>query len=992
MLYKYIQYGLAITPKFLSKYLLITTSFQIYKMESVSDKEEIKRKNQNISFRFQMEPEEQKSLKGKILSQKKSPETTIIKEEGKLKKEEITVFLKKYFNLIVYILLAIIVFISTKIRTKNLSGLKDITTGGFSLINDIDIYLFVRYATDIINGQLFPIDMMRYAPIGFVTKRELLLHPHLIAWFHKIASFFGSESVMQSAAIYPVVMFALTVIVFFFLTRKIFTPIIGHEKSSIIALLSSLFISISPSILGRTIAGVPEKEAAAFFFIFLTFYLFLSGWYARPFKKQFLLAILAGLSFSISALLWAGFAFLSISIATAVTIAFFIGQVSRKRFYFFSTFLLLTTIILLKNPFTIRYSFSKIMEFAYLGTFFFVFLVLLTHFIFTTKFETYIKRTKLSKIPKPIISLLLSIFFAFILSLILFGPSFIPDFFGKIVSSLTAPVTTRIGQTIQENLPSYFLDWSPLLAPLKNIPIFFYLFFIGSIYLFFIFLKPFKKKGRILITFAFTFLMCSITLSRYSPESIFNGVTTISNLFYISGFGLFLVVLGYYYWKNRQELEKMNFSLLLLFLFFIVSLIAARGAVRFLMVLIFPASIIVSFLTVSAYLDSRKIKESFWKKAAKLISILLIILTLFSLVSFYKLSNEKASISVTDSYMFKWQNAMDWAKRETPSNSVFAAWWDYGYWIQTLGQRTTILDPGNAVAYWNHLMGRHVFTSTNEREALEFLYAHNVSYLIMDSSDLSHYPAISFIGSDSNYDRGTYIPIFTRQYQEEEDLLQYEKEIYFREYEEEMPEKNESILLYGGEKILSEDIIYEINGTRIFLPADKTFLVGIKVETNLSNSISKQPKGIFIYQNEQYMLPIRYASQGEEIIDFGKGLESTIYLVTEMSLPSGNEVILNFNGVLIYLDRKVTNSNFAKLYLFNKQSPYFTMVHSEQSLIVSEIKELAPDFDKEIVFFSNSGDILGPIKIWQITYPENIEFKEAYVSTKYPEELRFFTR
>jgi dolichyl-diphosphooligosaccharide---protein glycosyltransferase len=39
-----------------------------------------------------------------------------------------------------------------------------------------------------------------------------------------------------------------------------------------------------------------------------------------------------------------------------------------------------------------------------------------------------------------------------------------------------------------------------------------------------------------------------------------------------------------------------------------------------------------------------------------------------------------------------WPNALNWIKNNTPKDSVVAAWWDYGYWIQTLGDRKTLAD------------------------------------------------------------------------------------------------------------------------------------------------------------------------------------------------------------------------------------------------------------------------------------------------------------
>ena len=39
-----------------------------------------------------------------------------------------------------------------------------------------------------------------------------------------------------------------------------------------------------------------------------------------------------------------------------------------------------------------------------------------------------------------------------------------------------------------------------------------------------------------------------------------------------------------------------------------------------------------------------------------------------------------------------WLDAMDWLKNNTPKDSVVASWWDYGYWISTLGERTSLAD------------------------------------------------------------------------------------------------------------------------------------------------------------------------------------------------------------------------------------------------------------------------------------------------------------
>ena len=39
-----------------------------------------------------------------------------------------------------------------------------------------------------------------------------------------------------------------------------------------------------------------------------------------------------------------------------------------------------------------------------------------------------------------------------------------------------------------------------------------------------------------------------------------------------------------------------------------------------------------------------------------------------------------------------WLDTFEWIKNNTPKDAVFMSWWDYGYWIQTMSNRTTLLD------------------------------------------------------------------------------------------------------------------------------------------------------------------------------------------------------------------------------------------------------------------------------------------------------------
>ena len=39
-----------------------------------------------------------------------------------------------------------------------------------------------------------------------------------------------------------------------------------------------------------------------------------------------------------------------------------------------------------------------------------------------------------------------------------------------------------------------------------------------------------------------------------------------------------------------------------------------------------------------------------------------------------------------------WKESLEWIKLNTPSDSIILSWWDYGYWITTISERTTVVD------------------------------------------------------------------------------------------------------------------------------------------------------------------------------------------------------------------------------------------------------------------------------------------------------------
>lgn len=228
-------------------------------------------------------------------------------EENQLKerKEKIFSFFKKGQGWVVIVLI-IAIILGVYIRSLPMTdhngkpGLWDITTNTWALGPDLDPWLFLRNAKTIVEeGGLPLIDNFRNVPLGFDNSIESQLLPYMIAWTYKIMILIGMDvNVEYAGVIFPVIMFALTIISFFLFVREIFIRKTKKTilKANVIALIATFFMTVIPIFLPRTIAGIPEKESAAFFFVFLSFYLFLKAWKSKKTRNVILLGMLSGIS------------------------------------------------------------------------------------------------------------------------------------------------------------------------------------------------------------------------------------------------------------------------------------------------------------------------------------------------------------------------------------------------------------------------------------------------------------------------------------------------------------------------------------------------------------------------------------------------------------------------------------------------------------------------------------------------------------------------
>jgi len=90
-----------------------------------------------------------------------------------------------------------------------------------------------------------------------------------------------------------------------------------------------------------------------------------------------------------------------------------------------------------------------------------------------------------------------------------------------------------------------------------------------------------------------------------------------------------------------------------------------------------------------------------------------------------------------------WLDALAWMRYNLPSDAVVASWWDYGYWITMIGNKTTLIDNATINTTQIALVGK-MFLS-NQTNAIQILhwfngnasnrgYSNKVSYIVVFST------------------------------------------------------------------------------------------------------------------------------------------------------------------------------------------------------------------------------------------------------------------
>jgi dolichyl-diphosphooligosaccharide--protein glycosyltransferase len=506
-------------------------------------------------------------------------------------------------------------------------------------LNEFDPYFDYRATKFIVDNGLNAYwqwhDTMSWYPEGRDVPETSQTVLHITAAY-LYQAFGRGMSLMDFTIAFPAIMGALTVIAVFALVR-----VLGGTSAG---MFSALFWAFSPAIIQRGNLGWFKSEPLGLFFGILAMYLFISAIKHKEIKYAIAKAIAGGLILGLANGSWGGIQYFSIPIALFfIALPFFRRDLTIPMYVAiaFTVFTLITAGAFPRPGVSFVLGLPGIAMMA--GT---AFLVIA---FFVKKISRPMVQTR--NVAFALIAFV-AIGIAFIEAGAYISPSFrylnaINPFIGSI-----DPLVESVAEHFTPTVADYFIDFSVLLmfAGLggwlafrrrNDTAIFALLLGITGVYVSATFarLLVFASVGIIVLAGLGLFEVTrSIMAYREATATPATGTTRLAA-------------------ATREERRRMEF--------------ASRGhstsgqlvKISFVIVMIMMLSIPLFYPSNSNWVSSADIPTA--------------------------IANGGTGFRIqTDD----WINAMDWLSQNTEPDAVVASWWDYGYWITTLGNRPSLAD------------------------------------------------------------------------------------------------------------------------------------------------------------------------------------------------------------------------------------------------------------------------------------------------------------
>ena len=607
---------------------------------------------------------------------------------------------------------------------------------GEPYIKAFDPYLFWRIAETIWNQGFWPgPDALRYFPFGWESQELTPAVPYTLVYLGKLAG-----NLKAAVKAYPAIFGIMSIVSMALLGKKL-----GFSG------LGATILAVIPAYMYRTSQGFADKEALAFF-------LGLLGWYFVSIaleKKQFLPAVYAGIAIGMMAAAWGGKVMFIFALAPLMFILAM--QEDTKRVALISTTYVIYTFMDLFVP-RYRIFWKDPIALAILGVAVFGFLV---HFIYKIPALKKYKRKRLlvaGGLGAASLVLMSAAFFD--------SPLYVADIVLQTYQSPTAaPTTIHHGQTVAENQRA---SWSWTLGSNQ---------FWGQFGAFF-----FLALGALILPIARKAYGLATRDGAVSQDYFYAGALVLAVLWVLKDFPhqapiiLFLLSLPTLLetkdWKTVFVLSIVAFSMYSAFsavrLFVFTSVGVALGAAYILKRMLADRDMMAGLVAFSLaaypliqtttlpflvalfgltalyfYLDAdnKKWISSF----AGIAMVALAFIQIYPYTAGYTVGLGGTSLTTT------WFENAKWMEFNVPAGEPIVTWWDYGYWIQTLGNSTSLGDGGNVgPGYTINWYTGNFFSQDDYDNATAWADDWDLTYFTIDAQMLPKFWAYSTLGGRSN--------------------------------------------------------------------------------------------------------------------------------------------------------------------------------------------------------------------------------------------------
>ncbi|KAI5951445.1 STT3 [Candida jiufengensis] len=455
-------------------------------------------------------------------------------------------------------------------------------------------------------------------------------------------------------------------------------------KDSNAGLLAAIFMGIAPGYISRSVAGSYDNEAIAITLLMATFYF----WIKSMKIGSIFYATLTAIFYFYMVSAWGGYVFITNLIPLHVFVLLLMGRYNPKLYAAYTTWYALGTLASMQIPFVGFLPIRSNDHMAALGVFGLLQLV---------AFGDYVK----SKVPSKQFKsfLIVSMGLVFVLGVgALFGLTamgWIAPWTGRFYSlwdtnyaKIHIPIIASVSEHQPTAWPSFFFDTSMLIW-----------LFPAGIYLCF---QELRDEHVFVIIYSvlcsyFAGVMVRLMLTL-TPVICIAGAIALSKLFdvYLNVVDIFTTT------KIQEKYKKLPIAALISKLIILLSF----GFYLFYFVLH------CTWVTSNAYSSPSVVLAS---------------------------KNPDGSQHLIDDY----REAYYWLRMNTPEDAKVMAWWDYGYQIGGMADRTTLVDNNT----WNNT---HIATvgkamSSSEEVSYEILKQHDVDYVLVIFGGL-----LGYSGDDIN--------------------------------------------------------------------------------------------------------------------------------------------------------------------------------------------------------------------------------------------------